>query len=50
MVTLTALRDYEDMYSRLVPVIESRPGLQPCPEGSLDLMLAGAGAPMSCPI
>src|SRR5262245_42738185 len=46
MVTLTALRGYEAMYSRLVPVIESRPGLRPCPEGSLDVMLAGVGAPM----
>jgi len=46
MVTVTALRGYEDTYSRLVPVIESRPGLQPCPEGSLAVMLAGAGAPM----
>ena len=46
MVTLTALRGYEDTYSRLLPVIESRPGVQPCPEGSLDVMLAGVGAPM----
>jgi CHAD domain-containing protein len=46
MVTLTALRGYEGIYARLVPMVESRPGLQPCPEGSLDVMLAGAGAPM----
>jgi len=46
MITLTALRGYEDTYSRLVPVIESRPGLRLCPEGSLDVMLAGVGAPM----
>jgi CHAD domain-containing protein len=45
MVTLTALRGYEGTYSRLVPVVESRPGLQRCPEGSLDVMLAGVGAP-----
>jgi len=46
MVTLTALRGYEGSYSRLVPVVESRPGLQRCPQGSLDVMLAGVGAPM----
>jgi CHAD domain-containing protein len=46
MVTLTALSGYEDTYSRLVPVIESRPGIQACPEGSLAVMLAGVGAPM----
>lgn len=33
MVTLTALRGYEDVYKQLVPVIESRPGVQSCPEG-----------------
>ena len=33
MVTLTALRGYEDVYEQLVPVIESRPGVRSCPEG-----------------
>ena len=28
MVTLTALRGYEDVYEQLVPVIESRPGIR----------------------
>lgn len=33
VVTLTVLRGYEDVFTRLVPVIESRPGLEPCPGG-----------------
>ena len=33
MLTLTALRGYEDVYEQLVPVIESRPGVRSCPEG-----------------
>ncbi len=44
MVTLTGLRGYKDAYERLVPVIESRPGVEPCPEGLLDVMLRRAGA------
>src|SRR4029450_1003030 len=33
MVTLTGLRGYEEVFERLVPVIESRPGIKPCPDG-----------------
>jgi CHAD domain-containing protein len=46
MVTLTGLRGYEDVYKRLVPVIESRPGITPCPEGPLGVMLRRVGAPI----
>jgi CHAD domain-containing protein len=46
MVTLTGLRGYEDVYARLVPVIESRPGIKSCPEGLLDVMLRRVGAPV----
>jgi CHAD domain-containing protein len=45
MMTLTVLRGYEDACERLVPVIESRPGVQSCPEGLQSLMLRHAGAP-----
>ena len=45
MVTLTGLRGYEDMYERLVPVIESRPGIESCPEGLHSVMLRQVGAP-----
>ena len=45
MVTLTGLRGYEDVYERLVPVIESRPGLEACPEGFDGVMLRQVGAP-----
>jgi CHAD domain-containing protein len=44
LITLTGLRGYEDAFERLVPVIESRPGLAPCPEGPLGVMLARIGA------
>ena len=33
VVTVTGLRGYEDAYERLVPVVESRPGVSSCPEG-----------------
>jgi CHAD domain-containing protein len=46
MVTVTGLRGYEDVYARLVPVIESRPGITSCPEGLLDVMLRRVGAPV----
>ncbi len=46
MVTLTGLRGYEDVYERLVPVIQSRPGIKPCPEGPLGVMLRRIGAPV----
>ena len=50
IVTLTALRGYEDEYERLVPVIESRPGLEHCSEGSLGVMLRAVGAPEPCEV
>ena len=33
VMTLTGLRGYEGAYERLVPLIESRPGIESCPEG-----------------
>jgi CHAD domain-containing protein len=45
LVTLTALRGHEDEYARLVPVIESRPGMTSCPEGVHAFLLRHAGAP-----
>ena len=45
VVTLTGLRGYEDAYERLVPVIESRPGIEGCPEGLHGVMLRQVGAP-----
>ena len=46
LITVTGLRGYEDAYKRLVPVIESRPGLEPCAEGPLGVMLGRVGASM----
>ena len=46
MVTLTGLRGYEEVFERLVPVIESRPGIKPCPDGPLGVMLQRIGAPV----
>ena len=43
MVTLTALRGYEDVYEQLVPVIESRPGVRSCPEGLDGVMRSRIG-------
>jgi CHAD domain-containing protein len=45
MVTLSGLRGYESLYQQLVPVIASRPGMLPCPDGLYRLMLREAGAP-----
>jgi CHAD domain-containing protein len=45
VITLTGLRGYEDVYERLVPVIESRPGIESCPEGFHGLTLRQVGAP-----
>ena len=45
IVTLTSLRGYDDVYARLVPVIESRPGVTSCPEGFHGFVLRHAGAP-----
>ena len=33
MITLSGLRGYEDAYQSLLPVIESRPGVEACPDG-----------------
>jgi CHAD domain-containing protein len=44
VITLTALRGYEDAYAQLAPVIESRPGVEPCAEGLHGLMLQRLGA------
>ena len=44
MLTLTALRGYDDEYERLVPVIASRPGIQQCPEGPVATILRQVGA------
>src|SRR5262245_620670 len=44
VLTLTALRGYEDEYERLVPVIASRPGIQRCPEGPVAAILREVGA------
>src|SRR4029078_7179206 len=40
----TGLRGYEKAYERLVPVIESRPGIQPCADGPSGVMLRPIGA------
>ena len=44
IVTLTGLRGYEETYRRLIPVIESRPGITSCPEGLYGVILDRAGA------
>src|SRR5262249_18108175 len=43
MITLTALRGYEGAYAELVPVIESRPGVEPSAEDLHGLMLQRLG-------
>ena len=45
IVTLTGLRGYEDVYARLMPVIESRPGVTSCADGFHGLVLRQVGAP-----
>jgi CHAD domain-containing protein len=44
MITLTGMRGYEDAYRQLVPVIESRPGLESCPDGLDGIVLREIGA------
>jgi CHAD domain-containing protein len=44
VITLTGLRGYEAAYERLVPVIESRPGIESCPEGLHGVALRQVGA------
>jgi CHAD domain-containing protein len=46
IVTLTGLRGYEAAFERLVPVVESRPGIELCPDGPLGVMLQRIGAPV----
>jgi len=46
LVTLTGLRGYEEAFTRLAAVIESRPGFQSCQEGPLGVMLTRVGAPI----
>ena len=43
VITLTSLRGYEDAYRQLVPVIESRPGLESCADGFRGVMLRHVG-------
>jgi CHAD domain-containing protein len=45
VVTLAGLHGYSDDYRRLVPLVESRPGLEPCPEGLHGLLLRQVGVP-----
>jgi hypothetical protein len=45
MVTLSGLRGYRDQYERLVPIVQSRPGIRACPEGVLGLIRQHIGAP-----
>lgn len=45
IITLMGLRGYEDAFERLLPVIESRPGIEPCPEGIQGFTLRQLGVP-----
>jgi CHAD domain-containing protein len=45
MVTLSGLRGYADHYERLMPVVQSRPGIRVCPEGVQGLIRRHVGAP-----
>lgn len=45
VITLTGLRGYEDVYRQLVPVIESRPGVEACLDGFHGVMLDLLGVP-----
>ncbi len=49
ILTLTGLRGYEDAYERLKPVIESRPGIAPCPDGVDSVILEHAGVAEDVP-
>ena len=46
LLTVTPLRGFEEEYARLVPVIESRPGIQSCAGTPMDVMLQQIGAPV----
>ncbi len=44
-ITVTRLRGFQQEYERLVPVIESRPGVERCSAAVDDVMLRAIGAP-----
>jgi CHAD domain-containing protein len=44
-ITVTPLRGFDDECERLMPVIESRPGVERCPAGADEVMLRTIGAP-----
>lgn len=44
-ITVTPLRGFHDEFRRLMPVIESRPGVERCPAGADEVMLRTIGAP-----
>jgi CHAD domain-containing protein len=44
-VTLVGLRGYAEHYERLVPVLQSRPGITACPEGVQSVIRRHIGAP-----
>jgi CHAD domain-containing protein len=45
VITLCGLRGYEEAYERLVPVILSRPGIEPCEDGFHGVILRQTGVP-----
>jgi CHAD domain-containing protein len=45
LVTAMPLRGYDDAFERLVSVVESRPGIEPCPEGATGVILGLIGIP-----
>jgi CHAD domain-containing protein len=45
IVTLTGLRGYTDHYMRLVPIVQSRPGVSACTEGVQGMIRRCIGAP-----
>jgi len=45
ILTLTALRGYDEAYERLRPVIASRPGISSCPDGLEGVLFQHAGVP-----
>ncbi len=47
-ITVSRLRGFQDEYERLVPVIESRPGVEVCPVGIDGVLLRTIGAPEPC--
>jgi CHAD domain-containing protein len=47
IITVSGLRGFDDEYERLLPIIESRPGVEPCAVG-VDVLLRAIGAPEPC--